>query len=78
MPVPEPSEKALRYYRSGNVLWAISTSGGCWCRLLLLFTGFSARMRDAARSIGRNWFFTVVIYGILFTWSRRPSRLPLD
>ena len=21
--VPEPSEKALQYYRSGNVLWAV-------------------------------------------------------
>ena len=34
--------------------------------LVLLFSGLSARMRDLARRIGRNWFFTVAIYGILF------------
>ena len=47
VPVPEPSEKALRYYRSGNVLWAIATLWGLLVPLLLLFTGLSARMRDA-------------------------------
>jgi STE24 endopeptidase len=78
VPVPEPSEKALRYYRSSNVLWAISTIWGLLVPLLLLFTGFSARMRDAARKVGRNWFFTVVIYGVLFTLVTAILSLPLD
>jgi Zn-dependent protease with chaperone function len=78
VPVPEPSEKALRYYRSGNVLWAVSTIWGLLVPLLLLFTGLSARMRDAARKIGRNWFFTVVLYGILFTLVTAVLSLPLD
>jgi STE24 endopeptidase len=78
VPVPEPSEKALRYYRSDNVLWAISTIWGLLVPLLLLFTGFSARMRDAARKVGRNWFFTVVLYGILFTLVTAVLSLPLD
>jgi STE24 endopeptidase len=78
VPVPEPSEKALRYYRSSNVLWAISTIWGLLVPLLLLFTGLSARMRDAARKVGRNWFFTVVLYGILFTLVTAVLSLPLD
>ncbi|HEX6903799.1 MAG TPA: M48 family metallopeptidase [Thermoanaerobaculia bacterium] len=67
VPVPEPSEKAMRYYRSGNVLWIIGTLWGLAVPALLLFTGFSARMRNAARGIGRNWFFTIAIYAVLFS-----------
>ena len=52
-------------------------SGACWCRPLLLFTGLSARMRDAAREVGRNWFFTVAVYGILFTLVTFLLDLPL-
>jgi STE24 endopeptidase len=78
VPVPPPSEKALRFYRSGNVLWVISTIWGLLVPLLLLFTGLSARMRDAARKVGRSWFFTVAIYGILFTLVTAILSLPLD
>ena len=66
VPVPRPSEKALRYHRSGNALWVVGTLWGLAVPALLLFTGLSARMRDVARRIGRNWFFTVAIYGVLF------------
>ncbi|HET9209189.1 MAG TPA: M48 family metalloprotease [Thermoanaerobaculia bacterium] len=78
VPVPPPSEKAMRYYRSGNVLWVIATIWGLLVPALLLFTGFSARLRDAARGIGRNWFFTVAVYGILFTIAAAILSLPLD
>lgn len=77
VPVPEPSEKAMRYYRSGNVLWVIGTLWGLAVPALLLFTGFSARMRDVARRIGRNWFFTIAIYAILFTLVAFILDLPL-
>jgi Zn-dependent protease with chaperone function len=59
VPVPEPSEKALSYYRSGIVLWIV---GGIWGLLipaLFLFTGFSARIRDWARQTGQKWFSTI-------------------
>jgi STE24 endopeptidase len=78
VPVPAASEKALRYYRSGNVLWVISTLWGLLVPALLLFTGFSARLRDAARKAGRNWFLTVAVYGILFTVAAALLSLPLD
>lgn len=78
VPVPPPSEKAMRYYRSGNVLWVIATIWGLLVPALLLFTGISARLRDAARTVGRNWFFTVAVYGILFTLVMAVLTLPLD
>jgi STE24 endopeptidase len=78
VPVPPPSDKAVQYYRSGNVLWVISTLWGLFVPMLLLFTGLSAKMRDAARAIGRNWFFTVALYGILFVAVTTLLSLPLD
>jgi Zn-dependent protease with chaperone function len=77
VPVPTPSEKAMRYYRSGNVLWAVATLWGIAVPLLLLFTGFSAKLRDLARRIGRNWFFTVAIFGVLFAVVGFALDLPL-
>ncbi|HEX3551969.1 MAG TPA: M48 family metallopeptidase [Thermoanaerobaculia bacterium] len=78
VPVPQPGDKAMRYYRSGNLLWVIETLWGFAVPALLLFTGFSARMRDAARKVGRNWFFTLVVYGLLFTLVTFILSLPLD
>jgi STE24 endopeptidase len=78
VPVPAPSDKAVRYYRSNNVLWVVSTLWGLLVPALLLFTGFSAGMRDVARKVGRNWFFTVAVYGILFVVVTSLLSLPLD
>jgi STE24 endopeptidase len=67
VPVPEPSEKAMRYYRSGNVLWVVENLWGILIPVLFLFTGFSARIRSWAVKIGRKWFFIIGLYFILFT-----------
>jgi STE24 endopeptidase len=72
VPVPEPSEKALRYHRSGNVVWAVDTLLGLLVPGLFLFTGLSARLRDAAAKVGRRWYPTLVVYFVLFsilTWA---------
>ena len=76
--VPEPSEKAMRYYRSGNVLWFINTVWGLLIPALFLFTGFSARIRDWAQAIGRKWFFVIVVYLTLFLAINFLIDLPLD
>jgi Zn-dependent protease with chaperone function len=61
--VPAPSEKALRYYRSGNVIWAIEQLLGVALPVLILFSGLSARMRDVASAVGRGHFYpTLVVY----------------
>jgi Zn-dependent protease with chaperone function len=65
--VPEPTEQAKAYYRSGNLLWVLNTLWALALPALLLWTGLSARMRDWARTVGRKWFFIVAIYWVLFT-----------
>jgi Zn-dependent protease with chaperone function len=77
VPVPPPSEKALRYYHSGNVLWAVDTLWGLLVPAFLLFTGISARIRDAARKIGRNGFLTTAVYALLFVLVTFVLDLPL-
>jgi Zn-dependent protease with chaperone function len=66
VPVPEPSAKALQYYRSGQWLWAVNQ---VWALLLtgtLAFSGASARLRTLAQRLARNWFLTIGFYVILY------------
>ncbi len=67
VPVPEPTEKALEHAHEGDILWAIDLLWGLLVPAVLLFTGFSAKVRDVARRVGRGWFFTIVVYFALFT-----------
>src|SRR5260221_9010328 len=65
--VPPPTDQALQYHASGNVLWAFDQVWSFAILLVLLSTGFSARLRDWSQRIGRKWFFTLAFYLILFT-----------
>lgn len=76
--VPEPSEQAMRYYRSGNILWFVEQAWSIAVLVLLLATGLSAALRNLARRIGRNWFFTIVCYFALFTLLTSFIDLPLS
>jgi STE24 endopeptidase len=67
VPVPEPTEKAVAYHRSGNVIWAASTIWGLLVPAAILWTGLSGRMRNWAQAIGRKWFFVVAAYWVIFT-----------
>src|SRR5215470_3135142 len=78
IPVPEPSEKALSYYRSGIVLWVVNVIWGLLIPALFLFTGFSARIRDWAKSIGRWWFFVIGVYLAIFLIINFVIDLPLS
>ncbi len=75
--VPAPSEKAVRYYRSGNVLWVVDQIWGLLSPSLFLFTGFSARIRNWAQRIGRRWFFVIGVYLIIFAALNSLIDLPL-
>jgi STE24 endopeptidase len=65
--VPEPSALAVRYHRSGHLVWAGATALELLVPAALLFTGLSARVRSLARRIARGrWFLTVSIYGAAY------------
>src|SRR5437899_2389943 len=78
VPVPEPTEKAIRFYRSGNVLWCIRTLLELSVPALILFTGFSARLRDWAERTGRRWLFALAIYLVAFLALRYVLEFPLN
>jgi Zn-dependent protease with chaperone function len=67
VPVPEPSQKALDYYRSGNVLWVVGQIWGLAVPLVILFSGLSARLRTWAQRLGRKWFFVVALYLVFYS-----------
>jgi Zn-dependent protease with chaperone function len=78
VPVPPPSDKALSYYRSGNVLWVVDLVWGLLIPALFLFTGFSARIRTWAQKLGRKWFFVIGIYFVIFLILNFIIDLPLS
>lgn len=76
--VPEPSAEAMRYYRSGNALWIVGQLWGLAIPAIVLFSGLSARIRDAARRIGRYWVLVVAEYFAIYSLLDHLLSLPLS
>jgi STE24 endopeptidase len=79
--VPEPSAKALRYYRSGNVLWMVNVAWGLGLPALWLFSGSAARLRAWAERrlpMGRRWPLVLVLFFAVYTLVNFALSLPLD
>jgi Zn-dependent protease with chaperone function len=75
--VPAPSEKALRYYRTGHWVWAAYLLWGLAMPAILLWSGFSARLRDLAARVSRRFYLQLVIYFALYTVVNWLADLPL-
>jgi STE24 endopeptidase len=76
--VPDATELALRYYRSGNLIWTVEQVLGLALPALILFTGWSARLRTFASSVARGHFYpTLVIYLALLALLLFVVELPL-
>ena len=75
--VPEPSPRALEYYRSGNLLWIVWQAAALAIPAAVLLTGLSIRIRNLARRIGRKWFFIVLVYFILYSVLQWAVQVPL-
>jgi Zn-dependent protease with chaperone function len=54
--VPPASDKAMRCYRSGNVLWVVNVVWSIAILAVILWTGFSATLRDWSQRLGRRWW----------------------
>src|SRR6185436_19637131 len=74
--VPPATDKAMAYYRSGNLLWAVNLVWSIAILVLLLASGLSATLRDWSQRAGRRWFFTLVIYYLLFNIITTVADLP--
>ncbi len=75
--VPETSEKAMRYYRSGNVLWWVNLLISLLIPVLFLWSGFSARLRSWAMGLGKKWFLALAVYLVAFNLINYLLNLPL-
>lgn len=76
--VPAMSEKAGTYYSSGNILWIVDFLWGLLIPGLILFTGFSSKLRTWAAKLGKKWFFMIGIYFIFFSIVMFVVDLPLS
>jgi len=76
--VPEPSERAMQYYRTGVWWWWGRTLFSLAVPALLLFSGFSARLRTLSYRLGRRWFFALAIFVVLFTLTDYVLSLPVN
>lgn len=75
--VPQPSEKAVRYFRGNTMLWVVGIFWSLLLPCVALFTGLSAKIRTVAQRIGRRWYFTIVIYGVIISVLAWVVGLPL-
>jgi Zn-dependent protease with chaperone function len=76
--VPPPSEKALRYHRSGTVIWAVEQVLGLALPAALLWSGLSADLRSlAARAAHGHFYPTLVVYLALLSLLLSIVQLPL-
>jgi STE24 endopeptidase len=86
--VPEPSELALEYYRSGIKVWFLAHAWGLLVPAAILVTGLSGRLRDLARWVvgargdleprGLRWYGVIAIYGALYLVLNYVIDLPID
>ncbi|MBI2421936.1 MAG: M48 family metallopeptidase [Candidatus Hydrogenedentes bacterium] len=74
--VPAPSELALQRYRSGNIIWAINMALGFLIPIVLLTTGWSARLQAFATRVGRYWYFALCIYFVVLVLALTLLELP--
>lgn len=75
--VPEASERAMQFYKSGNVLWIVQVAWSLMIPLLFLVKGFTGRLAHLAHHWGKKWFFIIVVYLILFIVLYQILNLPL-
>ncbi len=76
--VPAPSELALQRYHTSNGWWCLRTIWDLAVPAIILFTGFSARLRNISNRIGRKWFLALCVYIALLTAVFFVLSLPLD
>jgi Zn-dependent protease with chaperone function len=65
--VPEPTPEAVRYYRSGHLVWAASHALGLAIPALLLLSGFAVALRARIERVARFWPFALALFFALYS-----------
>ncbi|HEU4697559.1 MAG TPA: M48 family metallopeptidase [Gemmatimonadales bacterium] len=65
VPVPPASPRAVAYARGNTLLWLVDLVVGIAVPALVFVSGLSARLRTAARRVGRGWLGTTIVYFLL-------------
>lgn len=78
VPVPEPTPEAISYYESGNVLWVIQFAWSLFVPALLLYTGFSIKLRNFCNRRASKWLWQTGLFAILFFLVVALINLPID
>src|SRR5688572_25438204 len=76
--VPEASELAMDYYKSGNILWIFQQLWSLAVPLLFLLTGLTGKLGTFSDKWGKKWYPSLLIYLILFIGLYQLLNLPLD
>jgi len=76
--VPQATEKAMRFYKSGNVLFIVDLIWSIAIPALIFFSGFGAKIRDLSNKISRKWFWNTALFALFFLIIVAVLNLPLD
>ena len=76
--VPVPSEKAMRYYHSGNKVWLGGLVLEFFLPACILFTGLSAFIRSRVARVKGGWPVTLALYWVAFVVISALITLPWD
>jgi STE24 endopeptidase len=71
------TDEMQRHTRIRNILYAVDTTWSFGVLALLLATGLSRRMRDAAARVTKKPFFVAMLYIVLFVLATSLLELPL-
>ena len=75
--VPEASEQAMKFYKSCNLLWIVQQAWGFVIPLLFLARGFTGKLSSISTKIGKNWYFSIVVYLFFFVILYQLLNFPL-
>lgn len=77
VPVPVPSEQAVRFYQGGLFWWSVAVVWSWGVPILVLFSGLSGRLGRIAERFGKKLVFVTVLFVIGYFLIESALHLPL-
>ncbi|MCB1115302.1 MAG: M48 family metallopeptidase [Chlamydiia bacterium] len=78
VPVPEPTQKAVNFYKSGNFLWIVQNVWGLVIPALILFSGFAAWLRKLCDRVTQNWLLHTALFALIYLIITAVLTFPID